>query len=191
MATITTKETRSFAWDDFDRSTLKVGDEIAETLKDGWEVVFVVMDDGVIGLKDCLGRHCVNSKWTNRGGWLASDMRRYLNEDIFALLPDELQAIIKPRTFGTEQDKLWCFSEVEIFGEHDRTEQDPDRGEQLEYFKTPANRVKRDEDGDPICWWERSPDASSSSSFCIVTDGGCANAFGASSSWGVCFGCFI
>ncbi len=28
MATITTKETRSFTWSDFDRSALKVGDEI-------------------------------------------------------------------------------------------------------------------------------------------------------------------
>ena len=191
MATITTKETRSFTWSDFDRSALKVGDEIAETLKDGREVVFVVMDDGVIGLKDCLGYHYMNSTWTNKGGWLASDMRRYLNEEVFALLPDELQAIIKPRTFGTEQDKLWCFSEMEVFGEHDWTEQDPDRGEQLEYFKTPANRAKCDEDGDPVYWWERSPRASYSSYFCLVHSNGGANYSNADRSRGVCFGFYI
>ena len=39
MATITTKETRAFDWTN--PGTLKVGDEIAETLKDGREVVFV------------------------------------------------------------------------------------------------------------------------------------------------------
>lgn len=53
MATITTKETRAFNW--ANPGTLKVGDEIVETLKDSREVVFVVMDDGVIGLKNLLG----------------------------------------------------------------------------------------------------------------------------------------
>ena len=46
MATITTKETRAFNW--ANPGTLKVGDEIVETLKDSREVVFVVMDGGVI-----------------------------------------------------------------------------------------------------------------------------------------------
>ena len=77
MATITTKETRAFNW--ANPGTLKVGDEIVETLKDGREVVFVVMDDGVIGLKNLLGYHRMNEDWTNEGGWLACDMRRYLN----------------------------------------------------------------------------------------------------------------
>ena len=48
MATITTKETRMFDW--HNPGVLKVGDEITETLEDGREVVFVVMDYGVIGL---------------------------------------------------------------------------------------------------------------------------------------------
>lgn len=190
MATITTKETRSFTWSDFDRSALKVGDEIAETLKDGREVVFVVMDDGVIGLKDCLGRHYMNSTWTNNGGWLASDMRRYLNEEVFALLPDELQAIIKPRTFGAEQDKLWCFSEMEVFGEHVYGKGD-EEDKQLRYFAEPGSRVKLDADGDPTWWWERSPCASNSVSFCIVNDYGSASSNSASCSRGVCFGFLI
>ncbi len=65
MATITTKETRAFNW--ANPGTLKVGDEIVETLKDGREVVFVVMDDGVIGLKNLLGYHHMNADWTNEG----------------------------------------------------------------------------------------------------------------------------
>ena len=119
MATITTKETRAFNW--ANPGTLKVGDEIVETLKDGREVVFVVMDDGVIGLKNLLGYHRMNKEWTNEGGWLACDMRRYLNEEVIALLPDALIAAIKPRKFGKEEDKLWLFSEMEVFGEHDWT----------------------------------------------------------------------
>lgn len=146
MATITTKETRAFNW--ANPGTLKVGDEIVETLKDGREVVFVVVDDGVIGLKNLLGYHCMNEDWTNKGGWLTCDMRRYLNEEIIALLPDELVAAIKPRKFGKEEDKLWLFSEMEVFGDHDWTENDPDRGFQFEYFKDRRNRIKVDEDGD-------------------------------------------
>lgn len=188
MATITTKETRDFSWADFDRSALKVGDEISEVLKDGREVIFVVMDDGVIGLKDCLGERRMNDDWTNRGGWLATEMHRYLNEDVFALLPDDLQAVIKPRAFGEEQDKLWLFSEAEIFGEHDWTEKETDRGVQLEYFKTPANRIKCDENGDPTWWWERSPYASHTTPFCNVYSSGYAYADGASYARGVCFG---
>ena len=39
------------------------------------------MDDGVIGLKNLLGYHRMNKERTNEGGWLACDMRRYLNEE--------------------------------------------------------------------------------------------------------------
>lgn len=189
MATITTKETRAFDW--ANTGTLKVGDEIAETLKDGREVVFVVMDDGVIGLKNLLGRHYMNKDWTNKGGWLACDMRRWLNSEVLALLPDELLAVIKPRKFGDEEDKLWLFSEMEIFGEHEWTETDPDRGFQFEYFKNPANRVKFDEDGDASSWWGRSPYASYSGSFCVVYGNGNAGFSSASYSGGVCFGFYI
>lgn len=191
MATITTKEIRNLDWVDFDRSALKVGDEITETLKDGREVVFVVMDKGVIGLKNLLGYHRMNDDWTNEGGWLKCEMRRYLNEEVVALLPDEMLSAIKPRRFGDEEDRLWLFSEMEIFGEHEWTEKDPDRGYQFEYFKNPRNRIKFDEDGDAYLWWERSPYASSSSFFCVVDSSGSASSYGASGSGGVCFGFYI
>lgn len=189
MATITTKETREFNW--ANPGVLKVGDEITETLKDGCEVVFVVMDEGVIGLKNLLGRHYMNKDWTNKGGWLACDMRRYLNEEVINLLPDELLTVIKPRKFGDEEDKLWIFSEMEIFGDHNWVENDPDRGFQFEYFKNPANRVKLDEDGDASGWWERSPYASYSTCFCIVDSNGYASHANASFSGGVGFGFYI
>lgn len=189
MATITTKETCAFNWGN--PGALKVGDEIAETLKDGREVVFVVMDEGVIGLKNLLGRHCMNKEWTNKGGWLACDMRRWLNSEVLALLPDELLSVIKPRKFGDEEDRLWLFSEMEVFGDHDWVENDPDRGFQFEYFKNPANRVKLDEYGDASFWWGRSPFASGSASFCIVNSNGSADGHYASGSRGVCFGFYI
>lgn len=189
MATITTKETRAFNW--ANPGTLKVGDEIVETLKDGRDVVFVVMDDGVIGLKNLLGYHHMNEDWTNEGGWLACDMRRYLNEEVIALLPDELVAAIKPRKFGEEEDKLWLFSEMEVFGDHDWTENDHDRGFQFEYFKDRRNRIKVDEDGDVSWWWGRSPGGGSSNGFCSVGSSGSAGGGGAGGTGGVCFGFYI
>lgn len=189
MTTITTKETRTFDW--ANPGTLKVGDEIAETLKDGREVMFVVMDDGVIGLKNLLGYHCMNEDWTSKGGWLACDMRRWLNSEVLALLPDELLAVIKPRKFGDEEDKLWLFSEMEVFGDHSWTENDPDRGFQFEYFKDRRNRIKTDEDGAAGWWWERSPGGSNSYSFFRVSSGGNAGLNGANSTSGVCFGFYI
>ena len=196
MATITKKTTTDFSWADFDRSALRVGDEISEVLKNGEEVIFVVMDEGVIGLKNCLREeHRMNNDWTNKGGWEATEMRRYLNEEVFAVLPDELQAIIKPRTLGsgkhTFEDKLWLFSEVEIFGEQDWTEKEPDRGTQLEYFKDRRNRIKLDADGDATWWWERSPFGSNGTYFCRVNSNGNAVYSHASYSWGVCFGFYI
>ena len=190
MATITTKETRTFNW--ANPGTLKVGDEIVETLKDGREVVFVVMDNGVIGLKNLLGYHYMNEDWTNKGGWLACDMRRYLNEVVIEVLPDELVAAIKPRKFGEkEEDKLWLFSEMEVFGDHDWTEKDPDRGVQFEYFKDRRNLIKIDEDENASWWWERSPFGSNSNYFCAVNSVGNADFSRASANGGVCFGFYI
>lgn len=137
------------------------------------------------------GYHHMNEDWTNEGGWLACDMRRYLNEEVIALLPDALIAAIKPRKFGEEEDKLWLFSEMEVFGDHDWTENDPDRGFQFEYFKDRRNRIKVDEDGDASWWWERSPYGSDSNGFCSVDSSGDADISGASYAYGVCFGFYI
>ena len=117
-------------------------------------------------------------------------MRRYLNKEVIELLPDDLLAAIKPRKFGDEEDRLWLFSEVEIFGEHIWGAGD-EGDKQLEYFKNPINRVKFDEDGDAKWWWERSPYASNSRSFCYVASVGGANFNSASGSSGVCFGFYI
>ena len=147
--------------------------------------------DEAIGLKNLLGYHHMNEDWTNEGGWLACDMRRYLNEEVIALLPDELVAAIKPRKFGEEEDKLWLFSEMEVFGDHDWTENDHDRGFQFEYFKDRRNRIKVDEDGDASWWWERSPYGSNSDYFCGVYSNGYAGIVGAHDASGVCFGFYI
>ena len=175
----------------------EIGDEIHETLKTGEEVVFVVVakdiyreGEAIFGLKDCLAEsYPMNETSTNAGGWNASALRRVLNSEILDQLPDDLRACIKPRRIDGEESALWLFSEREIFGDNDWTENDPDCGVQLPYFKWPVNRVKGlGKDGSAYSWWERSPYASYTDAFCIVYSNGYAHNSGASYSSGVAFG---
>ena len=101
-----------------------------------------------------------------------------------------MRAAIKPRVIDGESDLLWLASEMEVFGPHDWTENDPDRGEQMAYYKRRGNRVKAlgDEGEAANGWWERSPCASNSACFCFVYSSGGAVGLDASSSRGVAFG---
>lgn len=175
----------------------QAGDEIAETLKTGEEVIFTVVGtdmyrpgDAIFGLKDCLkDTYVMNDDCTNAGGWKASKLRRVLNTEILAQLPDDLRACIKPRVIDGEVDTLWLFSEREIFGDNEWTEEDVDSGLQMPYFKRKGNRVKGlGKDGDAYWWWERSPFSGNSGGFCYVNVYGGANFSYASYSSGVAFG---
>ena len=131
----------------------------------------------------------MNDDCTNAGGWKASKLRRVLNTEILAQLPDDLRACIKPRVIDGEVDTLWLFSEREIFGDNEWTEEDVDSGLQMPYFKRKGNRVKGlGKDGDAYWWWERSPRSGNSYYFCFVNNVGNANGSYAGSSSGVAFG---
>lgn len=146
--------------------------------------------DVIFGLKDCLKEtYVMNDENTNAGGWKASQLRRVLNTEILDLLPDDLRACIKPRVIDGTTDTLWLFSEREIFGDNEWTEEDADSGLQMPYFKRKGNRVKGlGKDGPAGWWWERSPFSGYSNAFCVVSNGGNAYFNGAISSNGVAFG---
>ena len=203
---ITQKTTSPISWAEIEKivksgqadKRLSVGDEITETLSAGEKIVIVVAgintyakNEVIFTLKDCLtDKYYMNETNTNSGGWAKSAMRKYLNDKVFSLLPDDLKAVIKPRVLKTNsetvEDKLWLFSEYEIFGE-DWCDKDPD-DLQIPYYRNPLKRVKLDKDGNTTRWWERSPDASNSTYFCRVDSGGSANINDASNTNGVCFG---
>ncbi len=206
MATITRKTESPISWAEISEAikagkaaeVLAVGDEIAETLTTGEQVVFVVAGIDVyakrqviFSLKNCLAEeYHMNEDWTNKGGWPVCDMRRHLIWDVFPTLPDDLKAVITPRALTTDdgeaEDNLWLFSEKEIFGE-DWCDGDPG-DKHIPYYETPAHRVKCDSDGDPTWWWERSPYTGNSTIFCNVNSNGNASNSNASASSGVCFG---
>ena len=79
-------------------------------------------------------------------------------------------------------------SEVEIFGSTSYSA--AGEGTQYDYYKAGNSKVKK-RNGSAADWWERSPIASNSAYFCLVSSNGNASANFASYASGVAFGfCF-
>ena len=178
--------------------SLKSGDIISITLKNGKALALEVGRDEsgkvFFVFLDILEFHQMNNYWTNKGGWEASEMRRYANDEIFALLPDELQAIIQPikvvQIWDGERhetvDKLICLSETQVFGKDgwDEGEQDPE-DTQLDIFKDRRGRIKN-YDGSASYWWLRS--ANNATNFRCVNSNGSENNGNASDAYGLVLG---
>lgn len=181
------------------KAFFEVGDIIPAELKDGQQVRFVVaevFDDSIAFVtEDCLkDRHYMNEHWTNAGGWRDCAMRKYLNTEIYDLLPDDLKAVIADRTITQEKDgeeltstdKLWLLSLTEV-GEDYET----DKGDvHFSLFKDERSRVKQVE-GETWWYWLRSPYASNGTTFCTVNANGSAANNTATNSIGVAFGFLI
>lgn len=182
---------------------LQVGDELDIALKTGEELTAQAAGTTKNGLrfvlKDCMkDMRGMNKRMTNKGGWRDSEMRLWLNETIFHMLPDELQEIIIPRrimqTMDGEvlesEDKLWLPSFTEMFGKENAEDWAPaDTDEtQMELFATERSRVKEAPGNGTWWYWLRSPAGSNSTYFCYVNSGGGANYGDASIATGVAFG---
>jgi len=130
----------------------------------------------------------------NKGGWEHSEMRTYLNTDIYNALPSELSSKIKDDTtvvsgYGkndttnfTTTDKIYLFSTKEVWGkEGTSTVITKDTAEaetrQLDYYKakgvTTSNysgaKKKRIDNGYAYYWWLRSATSYSNSGFFAVS----------------------
>ena len=142
--------------------------------------------------------HGMNKRMTNKGGWRDCEMRLWLNETIFHMLPDELQEIIVPRRIVQimdserleSEDKLWLPSFTEMFGKENAEDWAPaDNDEtQLELFSTERSRVKEVPGNGTWWYWLRSPYGSNSTYFCSVGSDGGADYYNASGAFGVAFG---
>ena len=162
---------------------VRPGDELEIPLENGETVIAVCA--GYISdyrarfvLKDALGDHRMNDRPTNYGGYLKSEARRHVLEDILPLFPAWLREAMKPRHMveiidgETHEyaDTLWLPSATDVFGPREWWPEEPD-SVQLEIFKTERGRVK-ERNGETVDWWLRSPRASYSSLFVYVdTDG--------------------
>lgn len=143
-----------------------------------------------LGVLDSDGYFTMNSESTNAGGWSESLMRRRM-ERFFRIMPEPLKShivpVVKKTSVGSRRDEIVCtddklflFSEVEIFGSN--TYSFAGEGEQYEYFKSEDNRrFKR-------YTWLRSPYYFSSLNFCYVNGDGYSYYNFASITFGVAFG---
>ena len=159
-------------------------DEIAFTLDTGEAVTAVC---GYVGkhyarfvFKDCLREMWkMNKTATNEGGYLNSEARRHVLEDILPHFPAKLRDALAPRHLSEVidgethdyADTLWLPSATDVFGAGDWWNEEKDSF-QLPIFKTERDRVKEVADEGTHYWWLRSPYASNSSYFVLVgTDG--------------------
>ena len=152
------------------------------------------------GLHDCYGTtYPMNSSGTNSTGWDGSKMRTKTLPAILAKMPENIQNGIREvnklttagnqsATINTTADKLFTFSEMEVYGRAEYSHSG--EGKQYDYYKAGNSKVKK-VGSTASRWWLRSPSAYNSSYFSEVhTDGSIYSGL-ASDSTGVCFGfCF-
>lgn len=136
--------------------TLQVGDEITDALKSGEPITYVVAhitEEYVHFIsKDCLNQkypwNKKESHQQNPGSFRDSYLCKALNETVWDLLPDGLQAVISPRECVQIKDagetrfslNLWLPTEYEVFGKTWAC--GIPEGEQFEIFKDRRNRTK-------------------------------------------------
>lgn len=110
------------------------------------------------------------------GGWTSCAMRKTHLPAILALMSTEVQNGIrevnkltssggKRPTTDTTADKLFLLSVFEIFGSVGNSV--TTEGTQYDYYKAGNSKVKSINDN-AVIWWERSPKANTSTSFCHV-----------------------
>lgn len=146
----------------------------------------------------------MNSSNTNVGGFPASSLYDYLNDTIYAALPEDLKSLVVPiyKWYGTGNNttngawhgsKLWIPLEYELFGTtaySPATEHTTGNARKYPIFTDNASRIKRLNNGSGAenWYWEASPRASNAAYFCAVASSGNASYSAANDSGGVCFG---
>ena len=194
---------------------LAVGDQISAVIGGETQVFDIVHIDyraGVYGRNIVLAKHtCLASTKqmqtsnTNAGGYKATLISKFLDNDYFNSLPEDMKSVITPITFQAsigsqnsglqnEDHKIFIPLEYNVFGATTHaaaTEVTLGGAEQFAYFATAANRVKTLGDTGSACvWWLCSPYVGNSTAFCIVTAAGSAGGYSASNSGGV-LPCFL
>ena len=149
----------------------------------------------IVGQKNGLAEYgYMNSSNTNSGSWDGCARRTWCNNVYYKAIPSALRSIFKKfktitaqtyngSTNKVSEDYFTLAAEKEIFGS--RTYSNATEANaltQFDYYKTSANRIKKQGDtGSAAYWWERSPYSDYSTYFCTVYSDGSANYNSASS----------
>ena len=156
------------------------------------------------GWKGCNLRYDIlGSTNVNNGNATETCATSPVSNTLMAALPADLRAVMKPMNIWTDNtgngsnsasnvtqtvDYLPLLGEFEIFGSTTRSNSaERNYQQQYQYYKNGNSKVKyrHNSTGSPAIWWERSPIADGSFSFCRVNTGGNANDYPANVSVGV------
>lgn len=135
------------------------------------------------------------------GGWEHCEMRTYLSDTIFPLLPSELQTAIKSVTKYSDyyapsdtanlvhdqetQDKLWIPSSRETYI---KTHYEQTGPMYSDFFINGTARVRKTQSGSTAFWWLRSAYSASNFSFVNTGSGSYLDNSGSSSTYGIVLG---
>lgn len=130
----------------------------------------------VLEFKDVITSHMMNSTNTNAGGWEKSQMRQFINTDIYNSLPIELKWAIKDTKVVSGHsnldesnfitfDKLYLLSPKEVYGINSIYVADALQTNQLDYYQyngvnieNYSNAIKRIFNSQSTrAWWLRTP----------------------------------
>lgn len=134
------------------RNEIEEGDQIAFTLSDGREYTATAIEknDGymLFIFDECVCRRPMNANGGTEGGYLKSDLRKYLTEEFYQMLPGWLTKMILPDING---DPLYLLSLTMVAGlDDDFNECDG----QIPYFASEKNRVAEYQN-ETANWWLR------------------------------------
>ena len=148
----------------------------------------------VVEFTDIIATHNMNPTATNEGGWPASQMKTFIDNDIYNSLPNELKSVIittetvsghgKADTNNfTSKDKLYLLATAEIWvqGTSHTIGFDAARGKtrQLDYYNSKgvttnsyASVIKKDSTETASNWWLRCAFSTDSNKFYYVGGNG-------------------
>lgn len=165
-----------------------VGDEISFVLKNGTAIRALAVKKETDGMLfcflNCLPERIAMSESGECDIYEESEVRKYLIEDIFWMLPENIKESLVPFENG---DFLRIPTEKEIFGKNECGEEEPESVTQWEPMKRVVNRVAGDSDDEStIFYWLKNKSKNYSSNFAIAfISGGTASYAGASFALGV------
>ncbi len=152
----------------------------------------------VLEFADIITRHVMNDTMTNVGGWPASSMYIFVNNDIYNAIPEEIKnAIIDTTVVSghgesdtenfTSTDKLYLLAPKEIYTNWSNSNDTAkDLTRTLDYYTAQGVTISSTSGAKkPSWWWLRSADSRTNFHFYEVYDGGRWNNSTASSSYGV------
>ena len=157
----------------------------------------------VVEFTDIIATHNMNPTHTNEGGWPKSQMKTFIDKDIYNSLPNELKSIIiTTKTISGHGeldsenhisiDKLYLLATAEVWKDGDHADAARDKTRQLDYYNSKgvttssyAAAIKKDSTGTAAEWWLRSASSDFDFDFYYSWDNGAMSDTNADYSSGV------